>query len=83
MIRLPKFFAIALAAVVSTQISAQPMERVPDRTEGEGPYDTLIVSGATMVEGSGAPPTGPVDIVIEAFTTSSTLVRPRCCRGLS
>ncbi|GAB5350353.1 amidohydrolase family protein [Qipengyuania sp. 483] len=65
MIRLPKFFAIALAAVVSTQISAQPMERVPDRTEGEGPYDTLIVSGATMVEGSGAPPTGPVDIVIE------------------
>lgn len=41
------------------------MERVPDRTEGEGPYPTLIVSGATIIEGSGAPPMGPVDIVVE------------------
>jgi len=32
---------------------------------GEGPYDRLVIRGATMIEGSGAPPVGPVDIVIE------------------
>ncbi len=29
-----------------------------------GPYDTLVIRGATMVDGTGAPPRGPVDIVI-------------------
>lgn len=32
--------------------------------EGEGPYTRLVVSGATLVDGSGAPPVGPVDIII-------------------
>jgi len=42
------------------------MERVPDRQsgEGEGPYRRLVIRNATMVDGSGAPPRGPVDIVI-------------------
>lgn len=34
-------------------------------SDGDGPYDRLIIRGATMIEGSGAPPVGPVDIVIE------------------
>ncbi|MEX2471222.1 MAG: amidohydrolase [Gemmatimonadota bacterium] len=33
--------------------------------EGGGPYDRLIIRGATMIDGTGAPPQGPVDIVIE------------------
>jgi imidazolonepropionase-like amidohydrolase len=37
----------------------------PDRTEGDGPYDRLILRGATMIDGTGSPPIGPVDIVIE------------------
>ncbi|MCG8456812.1 MAG: amidohydrolase family protein, partial [Holophagales bacterium] len=37
----------------------------PDRTEGEGPYERLILRGATVINGTGAPPIGPVDIVIE------------------
>jgi len=32
---------------------------------GDGPFDRLVIRGATMIEGSGAPPVGPVDIVIE------------------
>ena len=32
--------------------------------EGEGPYRRLVIRGATLVDGSGAPPRGPVDIVI-------------------
>lgn len=39
----------------------------PDRPagEGEGPFERLIIRGAILIDGTGAPPTGPVDIVIE------------------
>jgi hypothetical protein len=37
--------------------------RHPD--EGLGPYRRLVVRGATLIDGTGAPPMGPVDIVIE------------------
>jgi hypothetical protein len=30
-----------------------------------GPYQRLVVRGATMIDGTGAPPRGPVDIVVE------------------
>lgn len=33
--------------------------------EGLGPYKRLIIRGATLIDGTGAPPLGPVDIVIE------------------
>lgn len=31
----------------------------------QGPYSQLIIRGATIINGNGAPPQGPVDIVIE------------------
>lgn len=37
----------------------------PDRAEGDGPFERLILRGATLVDGTGSPPIGPVDIVIE------------------
>ena len=37
----------------------------PPRAEGEGPYPQLILRGATVITGTGAPAYGPVDIVIE------------------
>lgn len=36
----------------------------PDRKEGEGPYGKLIIRGVTLIDGTGAPPIGPVDIVV-------------------
>lgn len=62
---------IALGAVVSPPLSAQApaaaMERVPDRRsdEGQGPFRKLVIRGATLIDGTGAPPRGPVDIVVE------------------
>ena len=37
----------------------------PDRLEGDGPFSQMIIRGATLINGNGAPPIGPVDIVVE------------------
>ena len=39
----------------------------PDRPagEGEGQFTRLIIRGATVIDGTGAPPRGPMDLVIE------------------
>ena len=41
------------------------IEAAPDRSEGEGPWSQLIIRGVTLINGNGAPPVGPVDIVVE------------------
>jgi imidazolonepropionase-like amidohydrolase len=33
--------------------------------EGQGPFKTLVIRGAILIDGTGAPPVGPVDIVVE------------------
>lgn len=40
--------------------------KAPPRAEGEGPFQRLILRGVTVIDGTGAPPYGPVDIVIES-----------------
>lgn len=39
--------------------------KAPPRAEGDGPFPRLVLRGATLIDGTGAPPFGPVDIVIE------------------
>jgi imidazolonepropionase-like amidohydrolase len=53
--------------LASAQGNVRTMIAAPDRTEGEGggPYSNLIIRGATLIDGTGAPPIGPVDIVVE------------------
>ena len=31
----------------------------------DGPFNQLIIRGATLINGNGSPPIGPVDIVVE------------------
>ncbi|TDQ14775.1 amidohydrolase family protein [Algoriphagus boseongensis] len=52
-------FAVFIAQAISQITPA------PDRAEGDGPYDRLIIRGVTLIDGTGAPPIGPVDIVVE------------------
>ncbi|MFT3802085.1 MAG: amidohydrolase family protein [Burkholderiaceae bacterium] len=40
-------------------------QRATRRDRGEGPFARLVLRGATIIDGTGAPPLGPVDIVIE------------------
>src|SRR5262245_43093577 len=63
-------FSILALACVIVFAQAPPQRSIqpgPDRKsgEGEGPFDRLVIRGVTMIDGSGAPPMGPVDIVIE------------------
>ncbi len=59
-----KVFILAVAAVITLASSALA-QSVPDRSLGEGPYDRLVIRGALLIDGAGAPPVGPVDIVVE------------------
>lgn len=80
-LRSPAAFVLLASVAVATIGTAQtpatggqaatPQARgvapAPDRPsgEGEGPYTRLILRGATVIDGTGAPPAGPMDIVIE------------------
>ena len=55
------FFLLIFSAFA---LQAQVKE-APDRQEGEGPYNQLIIRGVTLINGNGAPPRGPIDIVVE------------------
>lgn len=46
-------------------ISIGQIKPAPERKEGEGPFTKLIIRGVTMIDGTGAPAIGPVDIVVE------------------
>ncbi|MEJ2003740.1 MAG: amidohydrolase family protein [Cyclobacteriaceae bacterium] len=45
-------------------LSKAQVDDAPERTRGEGPWPQLIIRGVTMIKGDGAPPIGPVDIVV-------------------
>ena len=67
-------FLAALCAFFLTPVTTAQEENgeksvppAPDRpeNEGEGPFDRLILRGGILIDGTGAPAYGPVDIVIE------------------
>jgi imidazolonepropionase-like amidohydrolase len=51
--------------------SIAPVPKAPPRAEGEGPFPRLFLRGVTLIDGSGAPPVGPVDIVVEGNRIAS------------
>lgn len=55
-------FLLALVAATAVRADIEP---APDRSVGDGPFEQLILRGGIVVDGTGAPPIGPVDIVIE------------------
>jgi imidazolonepropionase-like amidohydrolase len=58
--------ALALTLLIPAGLRAQMEPTTPrGADEGGGPYERLIIRGATMIDGTGAPPMGPVDIVIQ------------------
>ena len=41
------------------------LEKAKDRDRGAGPFKRLVLRGATIIDGTGAPPWSPADIVVE------------------
>jgi len=44
---------------------APPREAPPRGDESAGPFEKLVISGVNLIDGTGAPTQGPVDIIIE------------------
>ena len=46
----------------------------PSRSdEGAGPFNKMVIRGVTLIDGSGAPPRGPVDVVVEGDTITDII----------
>ncbi|MFQ5570776.1 MAG: amidohydrolase family protein [Rhodothermales bacterium] len=61
-------YVLALVSLVLLGIPPSAhaqIQAAPPRAEGDGPYERLILRGGILIDGTGAPPIGPVDIVIE------------------
>ena len=41
------------------------IKKAPEVKDGDGPWPQLIIRGITLINSTGAPPIGPVDIVVE------------------
>jgi imidazolonepropionase-like amidohydrolase len=71
--KLPVFIASLLLLATSAPafaantdaLFASVKDEVPRRQHGDGQYDQLIIRGAYLIDGTGAPATGPVDVVVE------------------
>lgn len=57
----------ATVSVLSISSAWAQMNPAPARgpDEGQGPFSRMVVRGAMLIDGTGAPPRGPMDIVIE------------------
>ena len=58
---------LGLVAATCVAVGAQSLAPAPPRRadEGRGPFKALVLRGAILIDGTGAPPVGPVDIVVE------------------
>jgi imidazolonepropionase-like amidohydrolase len=71
-----RIFAVAAALML---VSAAPPPRTDlnpasARSEGRGPFPKLVIRGVTLIDGTGSPPLGPVDIVIENNRIADILI---------
>jgi hypothetical protein len=57
-----RLFVLILLAMPA--IGWGQVKKAPEIKEGDGPYSQLIIRGVILVDGTGAPPVGPVDIVV-------------------
>lgn len=59
-----KCLLVVVGLIINANAYAQPKKASP-RADGDGPYPQLIIRGVTLINSTGAPPMGPVDIVVE------------------
>ena len=60
-----KNLILLLVPLICSNFAHSQIDEAPDRVRGEGPFNQLIIRGVTLINGNGAPPTGPVDVTVE------------------
>uniref|UniRef100_UPI00286EA443 amidohydrolase family protein n=1 Tax=Sandarakinorhabdus sp. TaxID=1916663 RepID=UPI00286EA443 len=73
---------IAIAVGLLASSAAAQMKPTPprDTVMAAGPYETLVIRGATIIIGNGGPPQGPADIIINGGKITD--IRPAGTPGL-
>ncbi|MEX0906989.1 MAG: amidohydrolase [Gemmatimonadota bacterium] len=58
---------LTLVGIAAAPVVGQGVQPAPARPAGEGagPFDRLVIAGVHLIDGTGAPMQGPVDILIE------------------
>jgi hypothetical protein len=56
---------VLLLAVTLLSFAQEKITPAPVIKEGDGPYTQLIIRGVMLIDGTGAPPIGPTDIVVK------------------
>lgn len=59
-----KIFTLLFVAAAWIANAQSTMQKAPEVKEGDGPHTQLIIRGVMLIDGTGAPPVGPVDIVV-------------------
>jgi len=56
----------AAQAPAGAQANREAITAAPNRRadEGKGPFKTLVIRGVTVIDGTGGPPAGPMDVVV-------------------
>lgn len=57
--------SVLLLAVTFFSFAQEKITPAPIIKEGDGPYTQLIIRGVMLIDGTGAPPIGPTDIVVK------------------
>ena len=60
-----KLLPVLLILITFSIRAQEKVEKAPIIKEGEGPYTQLIIRGVMLIDGTGAPPIGPTDIVVK------------------
>jgi imidazolonepropionase-like amidohydrolase len=72
---LPRWIPVAaiLVTLATAAVDALAQRPAPNRraSEGDGPHQMLVIRGATLIDGTGGPPRGPVDIVVRGNRIAS------------
>jgi hypothetical protein len=58
-----KKYLFIILSFLMADVTAQ-VKKAPEVKEGDGPYTQLIIRGVMLIDGTGAPPVGPTDIVV-------------------
>ncbi len=72
-VRLAVAVAVIVAPLIGFAMAAGAQRPAPNRrpNEGDGPHPVLVIRGATLIDGTGAPPRGPVNITVRGNRIAS------------